>query len=219
MTRPSACRRMRVVRWSRRNRSSSSSALEARRSIWSSSRSCRCSSDWLRQDRFTNTRLMLARSSASPIAVLIACRWTVSNASLTSATSRVRPAAGRGVSVSRSTRSPRRSRATTRGSRSFASSCADRCSRRSSSACRRANSSDSTIEARTASSPTPPARYTRSMIARPAGATSSCWSCSPALAVVPSHTCPAAPVTARHRRGSGVLPCWTTEVSSATKSA
>ena len=48
---------MRVVRWSRRNRSSSASGSVARRSIWSSRESCRCSSDWLRRARLRNTSL------------------------------------------------------------------------------------------------------------------------------------------------------------------
>ena len=55
MIRPSACRRMRVVRWSSWNSSSSVPGSVELRSIWSSSASWRCSRVWLRQARLRKT--------------------------------------------------------------------------------------------------------------------------------------------------------------------
>ncbi len=80
MTRPSACRRMRVVRWSRRNRSASSSVSSVRRSMVSSRVSCSCSSTWLRRARLTNTSETPARSSACLTAASTAARWRVFSA-------------------------------------------------------------------------------------------------------------------------------------------
>ena len=48
---------MRVVRWSRRNRSASSPGPLVRRSMESSIPSCRCSRDWLRMEMFRKTWL------------------------------------------------------------------------------------------------------------------------------------------------------------------
>ena len=92
------------------------------RSIASSIRSCRCSSDWLRRARLRNTLLTPLRNSAWPTAASTAVRCTAQKASAILATSRVlvRRASG-GASAATSTSSPRRSRLTTAGSRSSAS--------------------------------------------------------------------------------------------------
>ncbi len=70
-------RRIRVVRWSRRNRSASSSVSSVRRSIASSRVSCLCSSTWLRRARLTNTSETPTRSSACLTAASTAARWRV----------------------------------------------------------------------------------------------------------------------------------------------
>ena len=154
MIRPSACRRMRVVRWSSWKSSSSVPASVELRSIRSSSASCLCSSDWLRQARLRKTWLTPRRSLACPAAASTAVLCTAVNASATLAISAIRPAAG-GVGAA-STSSPWLSRSTTFGSRSVASSCADRCSPVSSRVIRRPNLTIRKTDKKTAISPSPP---------------------------------------------------------------
>ena len=127
MTRPSAWRRMRVVRWSRRNRSSRASGSVARRSIWSSRVSWRCSSDWLRRARLRNTSLRPRRSLASSTAARMAVCRTRSKAWPTRPISSP-PVRSDGASAATSTSSPRRSRPTTSGSWTSASWSAERSS-------------------------------------------------------------------------------------------
>src|SRR5580692_6034815 len=91
MIRPSACLRMRVVRWSRWNSSSRVSRSVCLRSIVSSRASWRCSSDWLRQARLRKTWLMPRRILAWPTAASTAVRWTEEKASATLAVSTIRP--------------------------------------------------------------------------------------------------------------------------------
>ena len=112
--RPSACRRIRVVRWSILKRSSSTSGSVARRSISSSTVSWRCSSDWLRRARLRNMSLTPWRTRASSTADLMAVCRTVSIAWPTWPISSL-PTRSGGASAATSTDSPRRSRATTDG--------------------------------------------------------------------------------------------------------
>ncbi len=123
--RPSACRRIRVVRWSILKRSSSTSGSVARRSASSSTVSWRCSSDWLRLARLRNMSLTPWRTRASSIADLMAVCRTVSIAWPTWPISSP-PTCSGGASAATSTDSPRRSLATTDGSCSCASVSAER---------------------------------------------------------------------------------------------
>ena len=125
MIRPSACRRMRVVRWSILNRSSSTSGSVAFRSMPSSTVSWRCSSDWLRRARLRNMSLTPCRSRASSTADLMAVCRTVSIAWPTWPISSL-PTRSGGASAATSTLSPRRSLLTTEGSCSSASVSAER---------------------------------------------------------------------------------------------
>ena len=123
--RPSACRRMRVVRWSILKRSSSTSGSVARRSASSSTVSWRCSSDWLRLARLRNMSLTPWRTRASSTADLMAVCRTASIAWPTWPISSLPTRIG-GASAATSTDSPRRSRATTDGSCSSARVSAER---------------------------------------------------------------------------------------------
>ncbi len=108
MIRLSACRRMRVVRWSRRNRSLSSFGSSERRSMRSRRLSWRWTRIWLRRARLTKTPEMPPASSARSTAARSAARCTVSRASATCPAS---SSAGGpcGASASTSTSSPARS--------------------------------------------------------------------------------------------------------------
>ena len=118
MTRSSAWRRIRVARWSTRNRSSSSVGSSVRRSILSKMDSCRWSRVWLRRAMLRNTSLRPWRTFASSTAAFTAVRcsslkarptWPISSS----------PYGSGGASWATSTVSPWRSRWTTRGSRSI----------------------------------------------------------------------------------------------------
>ena len=157
MIRPSAWRRIRVVRWSSRNSCASASGSSVARSISSRSFSWRCSSDWFRRDRLRKTRLTPLRSCACSTAASTAVRCTAENASAVSVTSLVLvPRSSGGASTATSTSPPARSRLTTLGSRSSASVRAAPRSPVSSRLIRLPNPSSRTEETMTASSPAPP---------------------------------------------------------------
>ena len=157
MIRLSACRRIRVVRWSMRNRSSSSCGSLARRSIASSSVSWRCSSDWLRRARLRKMSLIPCRSLAWPTAASMAVCCTAANACLTWPISS-ELAGSSGASAATFTSSPAASRLTTDGSRSLARSSAESRRSRSSRTMLRPTRTDTRMDITTASRPRPPAR-------------------------------------------------------------
>ena len=123
--RPSEWRRILVVRWSRRKRSSSVSGSVVRRSMPSSTVSSRCSSDWLRRARLRNTSLIPRRIRASPTAASMAVRRAASKAWPTRPISSRPNCESVPDSSSTGTSSPRRSRATTLGSSTPARVTAD----------------------------------------------------------------------------------------------
>ena len=92
MARLSACRRIRVVRWSSENRSASAAGSDAFCSSESISRSCRCSSDWFRRARLTKTWRRPMRSPDSPVAaeIVVRCSRPMAAAAWSISTLRVR---------------------------------------------------------------------------------------------------------------------------------
>ncbi|CAM5362522.1 hypothetical protein SPURM210S_08124 [Streptomyces purpurascens] len=172
ITRPSACRRMRVVRWSRRNRSASSSVSSVRRSMASSRVSCRWSRTWLRRARLTKTSETPARSSACLTAASTAARCRVLRAWPTSPISFLSYSRC-GTSVSTSTCSPAESRRITLGSRTPDASWASRRSCRRSRMRVRPTRTDRKSETRSASRPSTPAMTALAMTPMATGSTRS----------------------------------------------
>ncbi|RAO51130.1 Chitinase [Micromonospora noduli] len=160
MTRSSACRRSRVARWSTWNSSASSSGSSLRRSIRSSRCSWRCTRLWLRRAMLRKTSLSPRRRVTSSTAAWTAVRCTSVKARPTSPISSW-PYSSGGASRATSTCSPRRSRATTSGSRCSASSSAAVRTPLSRRTRVRPTRSATSTETTTATSPSTPAAASR----------------------------------------------------------
>ena len=158
MARLSACRRIRVVRWSSENRSASAAGSDAFCSSESISRSWRCSSDWFRRARLTNTWRRPLRRPDSPVAAAIVVRCSRLMAVAAWSISMLRVRGQDGISSVRPASWPSRSRCMACGSCSSASRRAVPArSARSRDSCR-ANVPISTTAPMITTRPPPPSR-------------------------------------------------------------